>query len=69
MADRFVGDVRQSVAEIMKNPAEKTTGRVSYDGVGKDVPLILPVYKNTEMPLTRTFNKMGGNSLGYKVWC
>lgn len=38
VADRFVGDVRQSVAEIMKNPAEKTTGRGAIYGMAQSIP-------------------------------
>jgi len=30
VADRFVSDVKEQVAIIMKNPKEKTTGMVSY---------------------------------------
>lgn len=29
VADRFISDVKEQVAVIMKNPKEKTTGRVS----------------------------------------
>ncbi|XP_072881452.1 sphingosine-1-phosphate lyase 1 [Hemitrygon akajei] len=38
VADRFVEDVRQGVAEIMKNPSEKTTGRGAIYGMAQSIP-------------------------------
>ncbi|XP_041032482.1 sphingosine-1-phosphate lyase 1 isoform X1 [Carcharodon carcharias] len=38
VADRFVEDLRQSVAEIMKNPDEKTTGRGAIYGMAQSIP-------------------------------
>ncbi|XP_078055486.1 sphingosine-1-phosphate lyase 1 isoform X2 [Mustelus asterias] len=38
VADQFVTDVRESVVEIMKNPAEKTTGRGAIYGMAQSIP-------------------------------
>ncbi|XP_078387058.1 sphingosine-1-phosphate lyase 1 isoform X1 [Cetorhinus maximus] len=38
VADKFVEDLRQSVAEIMKNPDEKTTGRGAIYGMAQSIP-------------------------------
>ncbi|XP_043535102.1 sphingosine-1-phosphate lyase 1 isoform X1 [Chiloscyllium plagiosum] len=38
VADQFVEDLRESVAEIMKNPGEKTTGRGAIYGMAQSIP-------------------------------
>ncbi|XP_067876512.1 sphingosine-1-phosphate lyase 1 [Heterodontus francisci] len=38
VAGQFVEDVRQSVAEIMKNPSEETTGRGAIYGMAQSIP-------------------------------
>ncbi|XP_048419427.1 sphingosine-1-phosphate lyase 1 [Stegostoma tigrinum] len=38
VADQFVEDLRESVAEIMKNPDEKTTGRGAIYGMAQSIP-------------------------------
>ncbi|XP_038638628.1 sphingosine-1-phosphate lyase 1 [Scyliorhinus canicula] len=38
MADQFVKDLGESVVEIMKNPAEKTTGRGAIYGMAQSIP-------------------------------
>ncbi|XP_067828508.1 sphingosine-1-phosphate lyase 1 isoform X2 [Heptranchias perlo] len=38
VADQFVKDVCESVAEIMKNPSERTTGRGAIYGMAQSIP-------------------------------
>ncbi|XP_028324858.1 sphingosine-1-phosphate lyase 1 isoform X1 [Gouania willdenowi] len=38
VADQFIGDVREQVAIIMKNPSEKTTGMGAIYGMAQSIP-------------------------------
>ncbi|XP_007896093.1 sphingosine-1-phosphate lyase 1 [Callorhinchus milii] len=38
IADNFIKDVRECVAEIMKNPSEKTTGKGAIYGMAQSIP-------------------------------
>ncbi|XP_060710242.1 sphingosine-1-phosphate lyase 1 isoform X2 [Hemiscyllium ocellatum] len=71
VADQFVEDLRESVAEIMKNPDEKTTGRGAIYGMAQSIPdrtLVteishgfLDCLYSTELPKVET-NCMNGAS-------
>lgn len=70
VAQRFIEDVRQSVAVIMKNPQEKTTGMGAIYGMAQSIPdrsMVTEISRgfldclySTELPKTST-SHMNGN--------
>uniref|UniRef100_A0A673B847 sphinganine-1-phosphate aldolase n=1 Tax=Sphaeramia orbicularis TaxID=375764 RepID=A0A673B847_9TELE len=70
VADHFIEDVRESVAVIMKNPQEKTTGMGAIYGMAQSIPdrsMVTEISRgfldclySTELPKTNT-SHMNGN--------
>ncbi|XP_077352552.1 sphingosine-1-phosphate lyase 1 [Festucalex cinctus] len=70
VVERFVGEVREQVAIIMKNPKEKTTGKGAIYGMAQSIPdrsMVTEITRgfldclyNTEVPKSST-SHMNGN--------